>query len=399
MARDWKRLELEVTPEMIAGVEEYNDVLVASEFIEDRGIFWNQENADDYLPSLRSGLQIQWTYSKLCNFSCVHCFNGSGPDFRGFEADPYRIVDNILTSLPYNVCLCGGEPLTWRPLYDIIEKMRVGGVPLVSTVTNGFLATRDKIAALHDSGLTNLQISLDGAEESSFMQLRGKEGGFAKAVAAVEMALDFEWQDLSVSFTPTRDNVHTWKEFCQFWGDKGITHIRTQPFMPIGTGADAADLAPSDEQYLRFHMDTKDLQDELPGVFVDWGDPLEHIWFYTRTAARPWSYGIQTDGWYELSCYIPVLLGSALEHPIEEFWALDPKRLWNAPIMKRFSESLSEMRAMSRMELPIYRETSLHIDIFKEDQLDLFMTSEDLDELKRVSDENLRSYLERHGGA
>ena len=112
-ADDWSRYELQVTPDMIAGVEEYNEILVSRDFIDDRGIFWNQEHGDDYLPSLCAGLQVQWTYSKLCNFSCVHCFNGSGPDFDGFEADPYRVVDSILGSKPYNVCLCGGEPYAW----------------------------------------------------------------------------------------------------------------------------------------------------------------------------------------------------------------------------------------------------------------------------------------------
>ena len=395
-ASPWKRYELEVTPEMIASVEDYNDVLVASEFIEDRGIFWNQDNTDDYLPALKSGLQIQWTYSKLCNFSCNHCFNGSGPDFNGFEADPIRVAENILTSQPYNVCMCGGEPFTWKPIYQVIKKLRDGGVPLVSTVSNGYIVTRDRLQAAFDAGLTNMQLSVDGVNSEQFMELRKKTDGFAKVVAAVEAALELPWQDLSVSFTPTKNNVASWKEFCRFWFSKGITHIRTQPYMPIGQGRHALDLIPSDEQYLRFHMDTRDLQVELPGCFVDWGDPLEHVWFYTRTAARPWSYGIQTDGWYELSCYIPVLLGSALEHPIEEFWALDTKKLWNAPIMRRFVEPLATMRGMSQLPVAIYDEPSLHIDVFQEDQLELFLTCDDLDELRRVSRSNLESYYARH---
>ena len=394
----WKRYELEVTPEMIAGVEEYNDVLVAGDFIEDRGIFWNQENGDDYLPSLRSGLQVQWTFSKLCNFSCTHCFNGSGPDFRGFEADPYRVIENLISSPPYNVCLCGGEPLAWKPLYDVIGKLRGGGIPLISTVSNGYIATPDRIKALHDAGLTNLQLSVDGVDADQFVTLRKKRDGFAKVIAAVEEALRYEWMDLSVSYTPTRENVGSWKEFCRFWAAKGINHIRTQPYMPIGEGANAVDLAPTDEQYLQFHMDTRDLGAELPGCFIDWGDPLEHVWFYTRTAAGPWSYGIQTNGWFELSCYIPVLLGSALEHPIEEFWAKDPKKLWNAPIMKRFTERLTYMRGMSEMPLRIYNEDSLHIDIFDDAQLELFLTSDDLEELKRVSQANLQRYYAKFDG-
>jgi MoaA/NifB/PqqE/SkfB family radical SAM enzyme len=388
----WKKYELEITPEMIAGVEEYNDVLLSPSFVDDRGIFWNQEHADDYLPSLKSGLQIQWTYSKLCNFSCTHCFNGSNPGWKGFEADPFRVVDNMLTSRPYNVCLCGGEPFTWKPFYKVIEKMRAGGIPLVSTVTNGYVATPDNIRRAYESGLTNMQVSLDGINDEQFIELRGKKDGLARATAAVEECLKYEWSDLSVSFTPTRNNVGSWKEVCHYWAGRGITHIRTQPFMPIGTGAKAIGLMPTDEQYLRFHMDTTDLQAELPGCYVDWGDPLEHIWFYTRTAAHPWSYGIQTDGWYELSCYIPILLGNALEHPIEEFWAKDTKRLWNAPIVRRFASTLTNMAGMSELDVRIYEEESLHIDIFDDEQLDIFLTTDDLDVLRPLSEQNLARY-------
>jgi MoaA/NifB/PqqE/SkfB family radical SAM enzyme len=189
--------------------------------------------------------------------------------------------------------------------------------------------------------------------------------------------------------------VASWKDFCRHWAERGITHIRTQPFMPIGRGRYQPELAPSDEQYLRFHMDTRELADELRGCFVDWGDPLEHIFFWTRTGAPPWSHGIQTDGWYELSCYVPVLVGSALDHPLEELWQLDLKSLWQAPIMRRFAERLMSMRGMSELELEIYREESLHLDLFDEEQLDLFFSTDDLGVLRQQSERNLKDHFER----
>lgn len=393
----WERYELGVTPAMIASVEAYNRTLVAGNFIDDRGLFWNQETSDDYLPSLRSGLQCQWTYSKLCNFTCTHCFNRSSPQWKGVEADPFRVADSLLSSKPYNVCLCGGEPFTWKPVYKVVEKLRAGGIPLVSTVTNGYIATPDRIQRIHDAGLTHMQVSLDGVTSEEFMDLRLKSDGLERAVRAVEACLKHDWSDLSVSFTPTRRNVGSWKKFCHYWHERGIQHIRTQPFMPIGRGTEALDLAPTDEQYLRFHMDTIDLREELPGCFVDWGDPLEHVWFYLDTPAHPWSYGIQSDGWYELSCYIPVLLGSALEHPVDEFWAREPKRLWNAPIVRRLAQPLRYMVGMSELELEIYKEDSLHIDVFDDEQLEIFLETEDLALLKRISKENIERFAGGQG--
>jgi MoaA/NifB/PqqE/SkfB family radical SAM enzyme len=386
-----------VDRQVIAEVDEFNRMVSPRDFIDDRGLFWSADAiaGDDYIPSLRGGLQIQWTYSKVCNFSCVHCFNGSGPEWRGFEADPFRIAECIAGAKPYNVCLCGGEPFTWRPLYAIVEKLRASGIPLVSTVTNGYLATADRLQRLFDAGLTHLQISLDGLTDDEFIELRVKKDGLTRASAAVQAALKHPWMDFSVSFTPTRRNVASWKRFCHYWAGQGVTHIRTQPFMPIGTGTNSKALAPSDEQYLRFHMDTLDLANELDGCFVDWGDPLEHIWFYTRTPAHPWSFGIQTDGWFELSCYVPVLLGSALEHSVEEFWAMEPKELWNAPVVRRFADSLTSMHGMSQLDVEIYKEDSLHIDVFDPAQRDLFLRSDDIESLREVSRANVRRHCER----
>lgn len=395
--KNFNEFEKAVNPEALRGMSAYNDLVVGENFVDNKGIFWGQRSdvGDDYLPHLRAPLQVQWTYSKLCNFSCNHCFNGSGPDWKGFEADPILIADRLIAAQPYNVCMCGGEPLVWKPIYEIIERLRVGGVPLVSTVSNGYQATAENIARLFDSGCTNLQISLDGFTPEHATQLRVKNDCLERASSAVREAKKYPWTDLSVSFTPTIHNVGTWKDFCRFWADQGIDHIRTQPMMPIGEGRNAPHLMPTDEQYQQFHLDTIELGEELPRCFVDWGDPLEHIWFYTQTPATPWSCGVQTNGWYELSCYIPVLVGSALEHSFEEWWEIGLSRLWNAPVVRRFAETLTHMGGMAELEIEIYKADSLHIDVFDERQLQIFLETDDLDVLGDLSRQNLDRYMSR----
>jgi hypothetical protein len=120
------------------------------------------------------------------------------------------------------------------------------------------------------------------------------------------------------------------------------------------------------------------------------------MWYYTRTAATPWGLGVQTDGWYELSCYIPVLVGNSLEHSIEELWAKDFKRLWNAPIVRRFADTMIEMAGMARLEVSIYDEPSLHIDVFDDEQLEVFLTTDDLPTLRAISERNLKEGYRNH---
>jgi hypothetical protein len=92
-----------------------------------------------------------------------------------------------------------------------------------------------------------------------------------------------------------------------------------------------------------------------------------------------------------------VLVGSALEHPIEDFWALDTKKMWNAPVMRRFAEGVTHMAAMSELELEIYAEESLHIDVFDEEQWATFMETDDLDVLREISQRNIDRHMQRHG--
>jgi MoaA/NifB/PqqE/SkfB family radical SAM enzyme len=372
--------------EELADIQRGGDILDA----EGRVISWDQEHSDAMMVNLTGPLQIPWMYSRKCNFECPHCYNNSGPDYNStYDADPYAIADRIIEAAPYNICLCGGEPFMWKPFYEIVERLRAGGVPLVSTVTNGFLATPAAIA--------KAQFSIDGADAEENQWLRpGRrihiEAGraFDRVVAALEEALKYDWTDLSISLTPTRYNIHDCQRYIERFAGMGVIHFRFQPFMPLGCGAhNAQDLQPTDEEYLRFHFALRELQIRHPEVFVDWGDPVEHLWFYAFTEANCWSTGISTDGWMELSPYIPIVMGDLQRYAIHDIWAKGIKEMWHAPLVRRLAGRIHSTDMLRDQEITVYEAESLHIDVFDPEQWEALMTTDDLEVFQRFSEANL----------
>jgi MoaA/NifB/PqqE/SkfB family radical SAM enzyme len=381
--------------EELADIQRGGEILDA----EGRSIAWDQEHSDEVMVNLTGPLQIPWMYSRKCNFACAHCYNSSSPTYdTTYDADPYVIADRVIEAAPYNICLCGGEPFMWKPFYEIVERLRTGGIPLVSTVTNGFLATPDAFAKAWDCGLTTLQFSIDGADAQQNEWLRPGHGihidaelAFDRVVAALAESLKYAWTDLSISLTPTRYNIHDCKRYIERFAAMGVTHLRFQPYMPLGRGAHHAKaLQPTDEEYLRFHFELKDMQVRYPELYVDWGDPIEHLWFYALTEANCWSTGITTDGWLELSPYIPVLLGDLQKHTIGAVWAKGIKEMWHAPLVRRLAGHVHSTEALSNQEVQVYEEESLHIDVFDNEQWDALMTTDDIGVFRRFSEANLR---------
>lgn len=389
-----------IQEEVIEIAEELADIQRGREILDAEGrlLAWDQEHSDEMMVNLTGPLQIPWMYSRKCNFECAHCYNSSGPDYdTANDADPYVIADRVIEAEPYNICLCGGEPFMWKPFYDIVSRLRAGGVPLVSTVTNGFLVSPDVLAKSWDSGLTTLQFSIDGADAEQNQWLRpgrmspiAGELAFDRVVQALQEALKYDWTDLSISLTPTKYNIHHCQRYIERFAALGVTHMRFQPFMPLGRGVYAKDLQPSDEDYLRFHFTLKDMQLQRPDLFIDWGDPIEHLWFYALTEANCWATGISTDGWMELSPYIPVLMGDLHQHSIREIWAKGIKDMWHSPLVRRLGGHVHAMEALSDQEIQVYEEPSLHIDVFDDEQWDALMTTDDIDVFRAFTAANLR---------
>lgn len=114
-----------------------------------------------------------------CNFQCTHCPTGTGAKVKGimnksiFELVKTNIHNN-LSDIEVIVLYHGGEPLLNKIFFEMISYfVNLNKKLFIKTVTNGALLTADIAEKIVLSGLTQIEISLDGMspEESESIRI------------------------------------------------------------------------------------------------------------------------------------------------------------------------------------------------------------------------------------
>jgi cyclic pyranopterin phosphate synthase len=142
--------------------------------------------------------KLRVSLTDRCNFRCPYCMPES-PDFqertdRLSRKELQRLLQLFVTELGItSLRLTGGEPLLRRDLEGVIadcQALRELGLERISLTTNAaLLATRAK--ALKQTGLDDLNISLDGLTPSVFRTLSGGRD-IKPVLAGIDAALAAE---------------------------------------------------------------------------------------------------------------------------------------------------------------------------------------------------------------
>jgi hypothetical protein len=85
---------------------------------------------------------------------------------------------------PFTLNIAGGEPFTRKDIFEIINYSAKKGIE-VSITTNGHLINKEIANKILESGLKNLNISLDGITSKTHDYIRNKKGCFRKVIKAV----------------------------------------------------------------------------------------------------------------------------------------------------------------------------------------------------------------------
>ncbi len=105
---------------------------------------------------------VYWVFTQLCNDSCDHCYNLSGPQgARMSEEECLAIIANLPDKID-RLILSGGEPLAERTLlYTILDALqaRYGDTVQIMLQTNGDLLTLEILDRLIEKGVTRFDIA------------------------------------------------------------------------------------------------------------------------------------------------------------------------------------------------------------------------------------------------
>jgi MoaA/NifB/PqqE/SkfB family radical SAM enzyme len=101
------------------------------------------------------------------------------------EGEWYKVVDDLKAIGVSGIGITGGEPLISPHTLPLVRYISRAGLP-VHLSTNGFLISKDLAHELIAAGLNTIAVSIDSAHAQTNDRLRGREGAYDKAVAAVK---------------------------------------------------------------------------------------------------------------------------------------------------------------------------------------------------------------------
>ena len=197
--------------------------------------------------------QLFWECTLRCNLSCRHC----GSDCKQISAvkdmpkeDFARVLDSVAAATdPHKVMIniTGGEPLC-RPDLEECGKMIYEKEFPWGMVTNGLALTPQRYRRLLQCGLRAMTISLDGIGESHDW-MRGRNGSFEKAAAAIKMVIDSGEIAFDVVTCVNKRNFGQLNELKEYLIGLGLKEWRLFTVFPAGRAAQDPELQLSPEEF------------------------------------------------------------------------------------------------------------------------------------------------------
>lgn len=196
---------------------------------------------------LAGPLAVHLEIAATCNLTCTHCFAGplprAEPALTGAELD--RLFAELAGMGSYRLGLTGGEPLSRRDVFDIIDCATGHGLhPCITT--NGLLITEDIAREFGKRELVWLNVSLDGANPAQNDAIRGP-GTFARV--REKLRILGRHARFTLAFTIMSSNADSVRECAELAREVGAHTAVFRPLYPVGIARDNLHLMPTYQQY------------------------------------------------------------------------------------------------------------------------------------------------------
>jgi pyruvate-formate lyase-activating enzyme len=207
---------------------------------------------------------IQLHPTRRCNLRCLHCYSSSSPQNAETLASGVLMrALEVLSAEGFNVVsISGGEPLLYKPLFDVLEFARSLGMTVTLT-TNGMLLDEALAGRLAQTAHL-LAISLDGVPESH-NRIRSNAQAFEKMVRNLKSILDAKIP-FGFIFALTLYNLHELAWVAQFAAEQGATLLQVHPLEEEGrAGQELQGAAPDEEELAHAFVEVARLQSLYSG--------------------------------------------------------------------------------------------------------------------------------------
>lgn len=195
----------------------------------------------DQLAALKSGSVVAPVHIRIkpinrCNHNCWYCAYRTddlklGEDMDESDVIPadkmMEIVDDIVAMGVKAVTFSGGgEPLLYKTLPEVIDRLAAGRVK-VATLTNGS-NLKGRVAEALARHATWVRVSVDAWDDASYVASRGaKDGEFTKLLANMRAFVATGTKCvLGVSFIIGRNNYQRIAEVVEMFREVGVNHVK-----------------------------------------------------------------------------------------------------------------------------------------------------------------------------
>ncbi|MDP4183040.1 MAG: radical SAM protein [Bacillota bacterium] len=193
-----------------------------------------------------------------CNLKCKMCgYREPIANEEGLKKeDVFRLLRDARELGLESIAFSGGEVLMRKDIFDIVSYARDLNISEIIVVTNGTLVNEENAKKLVKSGMTNVNISLEGPEHINDF-IRG-EGTYKKVVEAINIFKKYEEKlVISVNTVISKYNCRNLFEFTKFvYEDLGIRNIT---YSPLNTDMMGSNLE-------KYHSDLVALPEDIPYI-------------------------------------------------------------------------------------------------------------------------------------
>jgi len=227
--------------------------------------------------------------TNVCNHNCWYCAYhigdvSLGEDMVYRDSIPYNkmneIVDDIIDMGVSAVTFSGGgEPLLYKKLPEIIEKLSKNGV-CVASLTNG-MNLKGKMADAFAKYASWIRVSLDGYDDKSYSKARGvKEGEFSKLMVNLKNFSSRETECmLSAVYIVDNNNFKNIYNICSKLKDNGVKSVKISSVIVGNTSLENYEYhLPIKEEVGCQILLTKDLEDDSFSISDSYHDLDDRMW-------------------------------------------------------------------------------------------------------------------------
>jgi len=186
---------------------------------------------------------VVWNFTNACNLRCKHCYQSAGKKLPQELSLSKRldIIDQLAAEDVFSVAFSGGEPLTDKDLWPVIERAKKHAM-YVSIATNGTLLTKEVARRMADVGVDYVEISVDSVDPKKHDEFRGVPGAWKRTIEGIENVVEQDSINVGLAPTITRMNFDELEDLIKLAMKLKVDKFFVFNFIPVGEGRNLIDL-------------------------------------------------------------------------------------------------------------------------------------------------------------